>query len=94
MEESEYGSEDRWPPKSEYATEPWTLAKRLRDMFGKEFIGGCVGLNAIFVRAHSMKNYSEQFDRALRAEIDIWAIIARLQHFGWVPALASRGVSA
>ena len=53
-----------------------------------------MGLNAIFVRAHSMKNYSEQFDRALRAEIDIWAIIARLQHFGWVPALASRGVSA
>ncbi len=69
LEERAYGSEDRWPPKSEYVTECWTLAKRLREMFGEEFIERCVGLNAIFIRAHSMKNYSE-LDRAHRSKIE------------------------
>ncbi len=69
LEEREYGSEDRWPSKSEYLTECWTLAKRLREMFGEEFIERCVGLNAIFVRAHSMKNYRE-LDLALRSQIE------------------------
>ena len=69
LEEREYGSEDRWPSKSEYVTESWPLAKRLREMFGKDFIEKCVGLNAIFVRAGSMQKYSE-LDRALRSQIE------------------------
>ena len=69
LEERAYGAEDRWPPKSEYATECWPLAKRLREMLGKEFIEKCVGTNAIFVRANSIADY-ENVSRGLRTEIE------------------------
>jgi hypothetical protein len=70
LEEREYRSEDRWPQNCEYATEPWSLAKRLQDIFGTERLVGCVGLNAIFVRANSVKTYRETFAPVLRKKIE------------------------
>src|SRR5208337_1306434 len=69
LEERAYGAEDRWPPKSEYATECWPLAKRLREMLGKEFIEKCVGTNAIFVRSNNIEDYRKKFDTGLRTDI-------------------------
>jgi hypothetical protein len=74
LEERAYGSERRWPPRSEYATECWPLARRLRDMLGTECIERCVGLNAIFIRADSIEIYRRDFDRTLRDEIKAFCL--------------------
>jgi hypothetical protein len=63
------GSEERWPLRSEYATEDWPLAKRLRESLDEELIERCVGLNAIFVRSDNMAKFRRQFDLALRLKI-------------------------
>ena len=72
------GSEDRWPSRSEYATEDWALAKCVRKVFDKECdpkcIEICVGLNAIFIRSNSIDEYHRQFDRALRTEIESFCL--------------------
>jgi hypothetical protein len=46
------------------------LAKRLREMFDKELVEKCVGLNAIFFRANSVEDYKRQWDTALCATIE------------------------
>jgi hypothetical protein len=63
-------SEDGWPPRIEYATEPLPLARRLREMFGKELVDKCVGLNAIFFRANSIEDYKSEWGSELRTEIE------------------------
>lgn len=74
LEERAYGNEDGWPQRSEYATESWPLARRLRDMIGTECIERCVGLNAIFIRANSIEIYRRDFDRTLRKEIKAFCL--------------------
>jgi hypothetical protein len=66
-----------WPPRSEYAFAPWTLAARLRRIWGGPMLEGCTGLNAIFFRAptirawkrhpYNLRNELERFSRT-RAE--------------------------
>lgn len=68
------GSEDRWPSRSEYATEDWPLARCLRNLFGQEFIERCVGLNAIFIRSNNIDEYQRQFDCALRTRIESFCL--------------------
>lgn len=67
-EERAYGSECRWPPKSEYVTECWPLARRLREMF-PSFLEQCVGLNAIFVRADDIQSYKKNVTPEYRRKI-------------------------
>jgi hypothetical protein len=72
LEERDHGSEDRWPPQSEYVTEEYALAKRLQMIFKNdpEFLEKCVGMNAIFVRSNSIKLYRKNFpDHLLRKRI-------------------------
>jgi hypothetical protein len=59
LQEREYGSEERWPPQSEYLTETWRLATILRDMFGTTLLEDCVGMNAIFFRSPNVAEYSK-----------------------------------
>lgn len=63
------GFETRWPAANTYLVGEWRLAKRLRDMFGNDFISQCIGLNAIFVRARSVKEYHRTVSRADRRAV-------------------------
>jgi hypothetical protein len=49
------GSEDDWPSVSEFATEEWVLAKKMRRMFRRELLEQWVG-NAIFVQSPSLEH--------------------------------------
>lgn len=67
------GYESYWvDDRCHYAEKPWPLAKELRSIFTQELLEQCVGTNAIFVRAGSIKEY--------RARLD-WKTRARLQQF-------------
>lgn len=66
-EERAYGSEDRWPEVSEYVTERWRLATNLQNMFGPDLLARCVGLNAVFIRANSIREYNAAVSRELRS---------------------------
>jgi hypothetical protein len=68
-EEREYGSEDRWPGRCEYATEDWVLAKNMRRMFGTELLEHCVGMNAIFFRSPDIEHFRTHIDHKLRQEM-------------------------
>jgi len=69
LKEREDGSEDRWPEVSEYVTESWPLAKKLRNIFGTTLLHQCVGLNAIFIRSDSIEAYQRNFDLCIRRQI-------------------------
>jgi hypothetical protein len=70
-EEIARGSDKHWPPTCEYATETWTLARRMRPMFGQKFLAQCVGMNAIFLRSPSVDDdYKRDFDKTTRARIE------------------------
>jgi hypothetical protein len=69
QEERDYGSEDRWPPICEYATERWPLATCLQTIFGVDLLKRCVGLNAIFIRSTSVANYEKTFNPSTRRKI-------------------------
>jgi hypothetical protein len=47
-----------WPSRCEYATESWTLARNMRNMFGSTLLMDCVGINANFFRAPNSKSWS------------------------------------
>lgn len=64
------GSQDGWPSKCEYATEPWHLAKWLRKMFGVEILERCVGLNAIFVRSPNIETYRKTVQPVFRQQVE------------------------
>ncbi len=64
------GAHDHWPSVSEYATQPWKLAVRLRSMFGVTLVERSVGLNSIFIRAPSRDEYRKNVDAASRQKID------------------------
>lgn len=58
--------------KSQYATEDWMLAKRLRSVFGPNnlhLLEKSVGLNAIFVRAPNIASYNKALSVADRKQI-------------------------
>ena len=65
------GFESGWvrAGKSQYATEQWLLAKKLREIFFGKFsqcLDHSVGLNAIFVRAPSADFYNKNIDLKTR----------------------------
>lgn len=63
------GFENKWPLENTYLDGEWRLAKRLRGMFGNEFVSKCVGLNAIFVRARSVSEYHRTVSRTDRRAV-------------------------
>lgn len=68
------GAHAHWPPASEYAIEPWRLAKRLRSMFGTERLEKCIGLNAIFIRAPTREKYQKTVDPTSRQKISAFCL--------------------
>lgn len=46
-----------WPQECEYATAKWLLAQKMREIWGAELLAECVGLNLIFFRARSIKEW-------------------------------------
>jgi len=76
-DEREYGSEDRWPSECEYATERWSLAKRMQDIFGVDLLKRCVGLNAIFIRSSSIASHRKALATNLNfsAGVPAWTLI-------------------
>ena len=50
-----------WSPVCEYASEPWKLAVKMREMLGREFLKQCCGLNGIFVRAPDTATYKREY---------------------------------
>jgi hypothetical protein len=67
--ELEKGSEERWPPVCEYATEKWRLAQHLQNMFGVPLLRQCVGINAIFMRAPTIEAYEEMSTPDIRQKV-------------------------
>jgi hypothetical protein len=63
------GYNDRWPPVCQYATENWALAVKMRQLFGRELLERCCGVNAIFIRSPSMREYRRDYSRQVRAEV-------------------------
>ena len=68
--ETARGSDKHWPPKCEYATENWKLAKQMRRMFEQKFLEQCVGTNAIFLRFPSVDDYKRTYNKNRREEIE------------------------
>ena len=60
---------DRWPPACQYATENWALAVKMRQLFGRDLLERCCGVNAIFIRSPSMRDYRRDYSRQVRAEV-------------------------
>ncbi len=73
LEEQEDGSERGWPTKSEFVTEKWRLATNLQQMFSEEFLCNCVGTNATFIRADTMKAYKHR-GQAIRDRIEAFCV--------------------
>lgn len=63
------GERSGWPCRCEYSTATWTLARWLRRVVGVETLDRCVGLNAIFLRSRSIKEYERDLDAQTRAEV-------------------------
>ena len=67
-----------WPATIDYARvatpgaaeQPFLLARRLQVAFGAEFLGGCAGMNAIFLRSPSMDSYAKTVPADVRAEYE------------------------
>jgi hypothetical protein len=64
-----------WPLTSQYAACSWRLALRLQDIYGKELLARCTGLNAIFVRARSSTHYKD-YPSTARQRIEAFCIPA------------------
>lgn len=58
-----------WPDECEYATAPYTLAKKMRIIFSKDVLLQCVGINAIFLRAKNAREYKQHIAPALEMKI-------------------------
>ena len=74
-EAREAGYERDWVigGKSQYATESWLLARKLRAIFGEKnlhLLDRSVGLNAIFIRAKNVIAYNAQIDALDRKRIE------------------------
>ncbi len=64
------GAHEGWPAVCEYATESWSLARNMQQMFGCAFLEGSVALNAIFVRAPSVEIFRKAISPLQRAKIE------------------------
>jgi hypothetical protein len=58
-----------WPERCEYAHETWLLAKRMRAIWGADFLDRCTGLNLIFFRARNIRAW-KALEANLRNEIE------------------------
>jgi hypothetical protein len=63
------GHHNGWPVRSDFATAPWRLASEMRRIWGTELIDSCPGLNAIFFRSTTMKDW-RQLPPALRERLE------------------------
>lgn len=60
-----------WPTEAEYATAPWQLAVNMRRMFGSRLdLRQCVGMNGIFLRSPSVKQYRKDVGRGDRKRLE------------------------
>jgi hypothetical protein len=59
----------RWPEKCVYPTAAWPLAKQLRLVWSTQTLAECTGLNAIFFRARSAREWSK-VEEGLRGEME------------------------
>jgi hypothetical protein len=74
------GAHDRWPAGCEYATESWTLARNMQQMFGRTFLEESVALNAIFIRAPKVEVFRKTVTPSQRARIEEFCLprVARI----------------
>ena len=61
-DERHLGEREQWRKVCEYATAPWPLAARMRELFSVEFLESCVAANAIFFRARDQDTYATMGD--------------------------------
>jgi hypothetical protein len=77
------GVHERWPAISEYVSNDWprtpNVATRLQEILSIEFLGGCVGMNAIFFRAPSKAAYDEIYPSHFRARIQTFCVSKTLK---------------
>lgn len=58
---------------NEYLNESWTLAVELRKRFGRAYLQGAVGTNAIFFRASGWKKW-HGLERRLRSDLETFCV--------------------
>ncbi len=58
LESQRLGHREGWPTFSDYATADWLLARRMRSIWPIDVINRSVGMNAIFFRAPSIKDWN------------------------------------
>ncbi len=77
------GVHDRWPAISEYVSNDWprtpNVATRLQEILGIEFLGRCVGMNAIFFRAPSKDAYEAIYPPHARTGIQTFCVSKTLK---------------
>ena len=64
---------ESWPEQCDYATETWPLAKKVRLVWGDDIVARCTGLNAIFFRAPSIKDWL-RVARPLRGQLEEFSL--------------------
>jgi hypothetical protein len=65
------GYEHSWVTNEcQFATEGWVLARRLREIFRKDVLQQCVGLNAVFLRARNVREYEAKVGLRDRRSIE------------------------
>lgn len=67
------GEHTSWPPHCDYAVASWPLAKRMQQVWGVATLEKSTGLNAIFFRAPSVRDW-HKLDGALRAELEAFSL--------------------
>lgn len=72
------GYDTSWGPSEDcqYHFEPWMLAKKLRAVFAdqRDTLRQSVAMNALFVRAKSVRIYEQTYSQAIRQEIQTYCL--------------------
>ena len=68
--ETARGTDKHWPAACDYATQDWSIAKKMQRLFGQEYLAGCTGTNAIYLRSPSIRDYVRDHDRQTRSKVE------------------------
>ncbi len=79
--EAEPEQHDGWPAVCDYTVATWTLARRLREVFGADTLARCTGLNRIFFRSPSVAIW-RKVKADLREELEAFSL-ARAERIAW-----------
>ena len=77
--ETARGTDKQWPPTCDYATQDWAIARKMRGLFGREFLAGCTGTNAIYLRSPSIRDYRRDHDRDTRSKVERFCLAQTAQ---------------